>query len=103
MPKPIARWNPNRMLWETDELDLFSGLSEPYSATFATSGMTRNGALLPLPKSAPATSGSESSSSQLLLTPSVADGMGGHATRSGDRGDELLLPGVAKAAAEGKL
>ena len=33
----------------------------------------------------------------LLPTPSVADGMGGHLTRSGDRSNELLLPGVAKA------
>jgi len=34
---------------------------------------------------------------RLLPTPSVADGMGGHLTRSGDRSNELLLPGVAKA------
>jgi len=32
----------------------------------------------------------------LLPTPSVADGMGGHLSRSGDRSHELLLPGVAK-------
>ncbi|MCK0517895.1 DNA cytosine methyltransferase [Williamsia sp. DF01-3] len=38
-----------------------------------------------------------------LPTPSVADGTGGHLTRSGARSDELLLPGVAKAYAEGKL
>lgn len=38
-----------------------------------------------------------------LPTPSVADGTGGHLTRSGDRGDELLLPGVAKALAAGQL
>jgi len=153
MPQHIARWNPSRMVWETDELDLFSGLSVPYSATFATSGTTRNGRLLPLPPSAPATDASECSSSRttpepllfptpvaqpsantpenhlrkkpgcsrvtdlsilvendlmesggkLLLTPSVADGMGGHLTRSGSRSDEPLLPGVARAATEGKL
>lgn len=40
---------------------------------------------------------------ELLPTPSVADGTGGHLTRSGARGDELLLPGVAKAYAEGTL
>jgi DNA (cytosine-5)-methyltransferase 1 len=34
---------------------------------------------------------------RLLPTHSVADGMGGHLTRSGDRSNELLLPGVAKA------
>jgi len=33
---------------------------------------------------------------RLLPTPSVADSMGGHLTRSGDRSNELLLPGVAK-------
>lgn len=32
----------------------------------------------------------------LLQTPSVADGMGGHLTRSGDRSNEKLLPGQAK-------
>lgn len=40
----------------------------------------------------------------LLPTPSVADGDGGHATtRSGSRSDELLLPGVARAYAGGDL
>jgi len=32
----------------------------------------------------------------LLPTPSAADGLGGHERRGGDRGDELLLSGVAK-------
>jgi hypothetical protein len=32
----------------------------------------------------------------LLPTPSAADGMGGHNSRSGERGDELLLPGLVK-------
>ena len=32
----------------------------------------------------------------LLPTPSVADGMGGHLSRSGDRSHELLLPGIVK-------
>lgn len=36
----------------------------------------------------------------LLPTPSVADAMGGHLTRSGDRSGELLLPGVARQIAE---
>lgn len=101
-PKPIA-WNPTRMLWETDQVDLFSGLSEPYSETFPTSGMTRNGRLLPLPALAPATDESGSLSSQLLPTPSVADAEGTHERRGGGRGGELLLPGVAKAATEGTL
>jgi hypothetical protein len=38
----------------------------------------------------------------LLPTPSAADGMGGHATRSGARSDEMLLPGVAVALANGE-
>jgi hypothetical protein len=33
---------------------------------------------------------------RLLPTPSAADGLGGHASRSGDRSDELLLPGLVK-------
>lgn len=40
---------------------------------------------------------------KLLPTPQVADMQGGHAPRSGDRSDELLLPGVALAAARGNL
>lgn len=34
--------------------------------------------------------------SDLLPTPSAADGMGGHERRGGDRGDELLLAGLVK-------
>jgi DNA (cytosine-5)-methyltransferase 1 len=40
---------------------------------------------------------------RLLPTPSVADGMGGHLTRSGARSGELLLPGVAKSIGEHRL
>jgi hypothetical protein len=40
--------------------------------------------------------GSAGNGTTLLPTPSVADGIGGHLTRSGDRSDELLLPGVAR-------
>ncbi len=60
MPKLIATWNPTTQLWETDQLDLFSGHLEPYSETFATSGMTRNGRLLPLETSAHPIGGSGS-------------------------------------------
>jgi hypothetical protein len=66
MPVPIARWNPQRMIWETDQIDLFSGLSEPYSETFATSGVMRpDGSLWPLPQSALPIAASE-----FLLLPS---------------------------------
>lgn len=40
---------------------------------------------------------------ELLPTPSVADAEGGHATRSGTRSHELLLPGVARAYGNGDL
>ena len=39
----------------------------------------------------------------LLPTPQAADGGGGYLTRSGDRGTELLLPGVARAYGNGDL
>lgn len=39
----------------------------------------------------------------LLPTPSVADSTGGHERRGGERGEELLLKGVARAATEGTL
>jgi len=38
---------------------------------------------------------------RMLPTPSAADGMGGHATRSGTRSDEMLLPGLAVALSNG--
>ncbi|MBF6540778.1 DNA cytosine methyltransferase [Nocardia farcinica] len=40
---------------------------------------------------------------RLLPTPQVADVTGGHKTRSGARANELLLPGVAEAHAQGRL
>ena len=42
---PIATWNPERDLWETSQMDLFSGLSDVFSATLPTSGTMRNGQL----------------------------------------------------------
>ena len=57
--------------------------------------------LLPTPTTQPSTGNGHARNlgkeARLLPTPSVADGMGGHLTRSGDRSNELLLPGVAKA------
>ena len=66
MPQHIATWNPQTQLWETGQIDLFSEQSEPYSETFPTSGMTRNGQLFPLQASGHHTAGSEF----LLLLPS---------------------------------
>ena len=67
MPQHIATWNPTTQLWETDQIYLFSGRSEPYSATFPTSGMTRSGRLLPLPMSGHRIGGNECSSSLVLF------------------------------------
>jgi hypothetical protein len=64
-------WNPTRQLWETEQADLFSEQQEPFSETWPTSGMTRNGRLLPLPTSAHPTAESVCSSSQLLPTPTT--------------------------------
>ncbi|QWT30135.1 hypothetical protein SEA_SEDONA_5 [Gordonia phage Sedona] len=94
MPEPIARWNPSRMLWETETLSLFSAHSEPYSETLPTSGMTRNGALLPLPKSVPAISDSECSSSPTLPTPRATDGTKGGPNQRGSSGDRMLPSAV---------
>jgi hypothetical protein len=71
VPKHTAQWNPQTQLWETGQVDLFSERQEPFSATWPTSGMTRNGQLLPLPTSGHRTDASESSS--LLPTPAVND------------------------------
>lgn len=67
MPQHIAQWNPTTQLWETQQADLFSEQQEPYSDTWPTSGMTRNGQLLPLPMSGHPIGENESSS--LLPTP----------------------------------
>lgn len=47
--------------------------------------------------------GSGSEPVELLPTPCVADGEGGRATRSGERSNELLLNGIARAASTGTL
>jgi hypothetical protein len=64
-------WNPTRQLWETEQADLFSELPVPFSETWPTSGMTRNGQLLPLETLVPPIDGKECSSSQLLPTPNA--------------------------------
>src|SRR5581483_5726033 len=55
--KHYARWNPQRMVWETETLSLFCEDSEPFSETWPTSGSMRTGAVYPLQRSGPATSG----------------------------------------------
>lgn len=95
-PQQIATWSSARDAWEQGGVSLFCGHSDVYSETWPTSGLMLAGTAYAQPTWAHRTDGSVSSSSQLLPTPSVADGMGGHLSRSGDRSHELLLPGVAK-------
>lgn len=58
--------------WVTDQADLFSDLGwEPFSETWPTSGMTRNGAAYELRMSVPPTAGNASS---YLPTPRAMDG-----------------------------
>ena len=73
-PQPLATWNPDLGCWETSQLDLF-GHSEPYSAIWPTSGMTRNGSVYPLPRSAHPTpdTGSSSLPTALFRTPLASD------------------------------
>lgn len=61
-----------------------------------TSGVTLTDAVTLLPTPRATRGGSATETLDLLPTPSVADGTGGHLSRSGSRSDELLLPGVAK-------
>lgn len=73
---------------------------ERTSASYARGNPTLAGALLPTPRAA--RGGSSTETRDLLLpTPSVADSMGGHLRRGGDRADELLLKGIAVAQAWG--
>jgi len=49
--KKLAIWSPPRGVWEDSNgvIDLFSEHSEPFSATWPSSGMTRNGVAYVLP------------------------------------------------------
>lgn len=72
--QPVAIWNAPLGIWENPQLDLF-GQRAPYSATWWTSGMTRNGSAYPLPSSARLTLATEFSSSVIPLfrTPLASD------------------------------
>lgn len=56
MQNPIARWNPNRQCWETNQLDLLSGQQDVLQETWPASGMTVAGKLYELPTPDPPTS-----------------------------------------------
>lgn len=82
-PQTFAIWNPETGCWETSQLDLF-GHSEPYSAIWPTSGMTRNGSAYPHRWPAPHITGSGSSSPRtaktLFRTPLASDSSRGGET-----------------------
>lgn len=79
--QPFAVWNPTRGVWETSQPDLYGHLA-PYSATWPTSGMTRDGSAYPLPPSVRLIPGSVSSSSRdaLFRTPLASDSSRGGET-----------------------
>ncbi|WP_236757795.1 hypothetical protein [Aeromicrobium sp. PE09-221] len=81
--QPFASWNATRGIWETNQLNL-SGQPAPYSATWPTCGMTRNGSAYQRPSSALPTDASASSFSptpkKLFHTPLAADASRGGET-----------------------
>jgi hypothetical protein len=83
--QPFATWNPTRGVWETNQPDLYGHLA-PYSETWPTSGMTRDGSAYPLPQSARPTPDIASSSSPTALfrTPLASD-----AARGGETLDQV--------------
>lgn len=82
MPKPLAKWNPARDVWETQtgQTSLFCEHSDVYSETFPTSGTMRDGVVYQLPEWVPPTGDSEFSYSQhagdLLGTPRASEWKG---------------------------
>lgn len=58
--RPIAKWNSGRDCWETDQIDLLSGLSVVFSETLPISGSMRNGVVYEHPMSGHHTEGSGS-------------------------------------------
>ena len=68
MREPIARWNPNRQCWETEQLNLFSGQPDVWQETWPQSGTAVRGELYAHPTPEPHTSAPASS---LLATPTA--------------------------------
>lgn len=69
--EPTATWNPDRDVWEIDQTDLFSGLSDVFSETWPHSGSMRSGRAYARPTPEPPTV--EPACSSLLPTPAVND------------------------------
>jgi hypothetical protein len=79
--QPVANLEPGPWGLETCQVDLFGRLA-PYSETWPTSGMTRDGSAYPLPQSAHHTHDSVSSSSPAarFRTPLASDSSRGGET-----------------------
>lgn len=73
MAAPIASWNSQRDVWETDQGDLISGHLAVFSETWPTSGSMRNGTAYESPTSADATDDGACSSWRGLPTPTSRD------------------------------
>lgn len=67
----LAEWNPERQLWESGQVDLFSGQRVPFSETWPTSGMMLDGCAYELPMWEPAT---DASGCSYLPTPRATRG-----------------------------
>lgn len=101
-PNPIAKWNQQRDLWETNQQDLISGHSAVYSETWPAWGMTRAGVAYQLPPSEPRTTVTAYSYSptahKLLPTPQAVEGKNGAAVdpaRRRARGYQVMLKDIA--------
>ena len=71
MAAPIASWNSQRDVWETDQGDLISGHLAVFSETWPTSGSMRSGTVYVFPTSAAAT---DDSACSYLPTPVASEG-----------------------------
>jgi hypothetical protein len=109
-PILLGSWDSTRGVWQTETTDLLSEHSEPFSATWPVSGMTRDGLAFVLPMPVLPTVDSGSSSSPILGTPrtSSANGVGDWQNNPrGTRGrlegqvDELLKTPTAQLAVNG--
>ena len=87
MPKPIARWNPARDVWETDQACI-CGHSDVFSGTWPASGMTVAGMAYELPTSVPRMDGSGCS---LLPTLTANDWRGPNLQRRDDARRQTTL------------
>jgi hypothetical protein len=93
VPKPIARWNPARDVWETQTTGLFCEHSDVWSETWPPSGMWDGGTVYALPTSEHRMADSESSS--LLGTPRIDVG--------GTKSEQGYAAAAAKSRLEGQV